>query len=77
MAKKEPKHQRRYRIAWESYRDPDTPKECLLDIERELDELQNEFGCDEFIEFKSTLDDYNKFWGRKMNEKREKGEDIC
>jgi len=76
MAKRELVRHRKYRVAWESYSDPDTPKECLADIEKELDEIQSKFKPDEFIEFKSTLDGYNKFWGRKMQEARKRGESL-
>lgn len=58
----EPDHHRRYRVAWDSFNDPDTPDECRDDLMKEMDNAQNHFGWDEFHTFKKTLKDYVKFW---------------
>jgi len=62
MTKSEPDHYRRYRLAWESYADPDTPKKCKEALEKEMDSAQNDFKFDEFQEFKETLPGYTEHW---------------
>jgi len=58
----EPEHHRKYRVAWMAYRDPDTPKDCLEDLQKEMDSAQDHFGWDEFQEFKVTLEGFEEFW---------------
>jgi len=62
MNESEPNHHRLYRLAWESYIDPDTPKSCKRNLEKEMDSAQNHFCWDEFQEFKETLPGYIAHW---------------
>jgi len=72
----EPEHHKRYRVAWEAHRDPDTPKSCLKDIENEMDNAQNDFKWDEFQEFKQTLPGYIEHWEKMKNDLDKKLLDI-
>lgn len=65
--KEEPEHHRRYRLAWDSYIDPDTSKECKKDLQIEMDKAQNEFEWDEFQIFKKTLIGYEELWAEITN----------
>jgi len=67
----EPIHHRRYRVAWQAYRDPDTPKNCLLELEKEMDNAQNYFEWEEFQTFKKTLVGFNEHWNglKKLGDK--------
>ena len=58
----EPAHHRRYRVAWQSYIDPDTPEDCKLDLEKEMDDAHHHFELDEFQTFKRTLHGFVKHW---------------
>ena len=62
MLPQEPAHHRRYRFAWLSYADPDTPSDLLPEIGKEMDLAQNAFGWDEFQTFKETLPGFMEFW---------------
>jgi hypothetical protein len=62
MLPEEPAHHRRYRVAWLAYKDPDTPADCKLDLEKEMDDAKNHFESDEFHTFKKTLDGFVEHW---------------
>ena len=59
----EPAHHRRFRVAWQAYQDPDTPKECLVECEQEMDDAQNVFNLMEFKDFKKTLSGMDEYQG--------------
>jgi len=58
----EPPHHRRYRVAWDAFRDPDTPDECKGELMTEMDSAQNHFEWDEFHEFKLSLEGFEAYW---------------
>jgi hypothetical protein len=59
-------------VAWQSYIDPDTPEDCKLALEKELDDAQTDFESEEFQAFKKTIKDYKKHWNRTVQEIRRK-----
>jgi len=62
MYVQEPKHHRRYRIAWSLYQDKGLTDEHRLILEQEMDGAQNHFTWDEFQTFKETLPGFVEFW---------------
>jgi hypothetical protein len=58
----EPKHHKRYRVAWDAYRDPDTPRECFGNLRAEMDDTQKLFSDEEWNAFKKTLDGFEEEW---------------
>lgn len=59
-----PEHHLRYSRAWSLYQDKSLSDEARLILEQEMDDAQNNFGWNEFQEFKETLTGYNKFWNK-------------
>jgi hypothetical protein len=58
---KEPEHHETYRTAWTEYRS------CLSEqrrkeLEQMMDRAQDNFGWDEFQDFKITLPGFMEFW---------------
>lgn len=57
-----PHHHLRYERAWLLYRDGGIPDECMLLLEREMDDAQNHFTVDEFKTFKRHLPGFREMW---------------
>ena len=57
-----PDHQKRYLRAWLLYKDEDWSEEEKTNLENEMDNAQNDFGWDEFHEFKHKLPGFVEHW---------------
>lgn len=58
-------HLRRYALIWDLYSNiPDMPydDEIRIGLEREMDNIQDEFNYLEFQEFKKTLPRFMDYW---------------
>lgn len=68
---KEPIHHIRYRKAWEEYKTT-TDKTRAKELEKEMDNAQNDFAFSEFQEFKKTLDGYQEYWNFLVTKAKDK-----